>query len=190
MTHPPGSSEQTPVVDSVRLAWPAEADAIAAVQRRAWSERPGRIGELLLAGITLDAMADSWRSAVLRPPDARCRVLVAVADARVVGFATTVPGTDPDLQESRYGELGALEVDPPARGRGHGSRLLNACVDTLRADGFERAVCWVEASDEARRKFLTDAGWAADGGWREIGPQDGPDRLKQVRLHTDLAGVG
>jgi GNAT superfamily N-acetyltransferase len=190
MTHHPESSEQARVADSVRLAWPAEADSIAAVQRRAWSERPGQIGKLLLSGITLEAMADSWRSAVLRPPDARCRVLVAVADARVVGFATTVPGSDPDLQGSRTGELGAFEVDPQARGRGHGSRLLNACVDTLLADGFERAVCWVEAADDVWRKFLTDAGWAADGGWREIGPQDGPDRLKQVRLHTDLTGAG
>jgi len=189
VTHPFGSSERAPVADSVRLAWPAEADPIAAVQRRAWSERPGRIAELLLGGITLGAMADSWRSAVLRPPDARCRVLVAVQDARVVGFATTVPGTDPDLHGSRDGEVGEFEVDPQARGRGHGSRLLNACVDTLRADGFERAVCWVEAADDVRRKFLTDAGWAADGGWREIGPHDGPDRLKQVRLHTDLTGA-
>jgi GNAT superfamily N-acetyltransferase len=189
MTHRPATSERGPIADSVRLAWPAEADSIAVVQRRAWGERPGRIGQLLLAGITHHAMADSWRSAVLRPPDARCRVLVAVADALVVGFATTVPGTDPDLQGSQAGELGEFEVDPQARGRGHGSRLLNACVDTLRADGFERAVCWVEATDDVRRKFLTDAGWAADGGWREIGPRVGPDRIKQVRLHTDLTGA-
>jgi ribosomal protein S18 acetylase RimI-like enzyme len=183
------SSQGLSVPDSVRLAWPAEAEAIAAVQRRSWAGRSGRVGELLLSGITIHQMADSWRSAVLRPPDARCRVLVAVQDARVVGFATTLPGTDPDLQESRHGELGEFEVDPQARGRGHGSRLLNACVDTLRADGFERAVCWVEATDDVRRRFLTDAGWAADGSWREIGPPDGADRLKQVRLHTDLTGA-
>jgi GNAT superfamily N-acetyltransferase len=189
MTHHSASSERAPVADSVRLAWPAEAGLIAAVQRRAWGQLPGRIGHLLLAGITVDAMADSWRSAVLRPPDARCRVLVAVADARVVGFATTVPGTDPDLQGSKTGELGEFEVDPPARGRGHGSRLLNACVDTLRADGFEQAVCWLEATDDVRRKFFTDGGWAADGSRREIGPQEGSDRLKQVRLHTDLTGA-
>lgn len=187
MTQPPTSSERAPIADSVRLAWPAEADSIAALQRRAWGERPGRVGQLLLAGITLRAMADSWRSAVLRPPDARCRVLVAVADARVVGFATTVPGTDPDLQGSQTGELGEFEVDPQARGRGHGSRLLNACVDTLRADGFDRAVCWVEVTDDVRQLFFTDSGWAADGGWREIGPHEGLDRIKQVRLHTDLA---
>jgi ribosomal protein S18 acetylase RimI-like enzyme len=186
MTHTAASSEGGPTADSVRLAWPAEAGSIAGVQRRAWAARPGRIGELLLAEITLDAMADSWRSAVLRPPDARCRVLVAVQGAQVVGFATTVPGTDPDLPGSRTGELGELEVDPQARQRGHGSRLLNACVDTMRADGFERAVCWVEVTDDVRRRFLTDAGWAADGSWREIGPQGGLDRLRQVRLHTDL----
>ena len=78
-------------------------------------------------------------------------------------------------------------VDPAAQHRGHGSRLLNACADTLRADGFGRACCWVNADDDALHRFLTAAGWAADGATREIGPEDESVRLKQVRLHTNLA---
>ena len=179
-----GSATETP--NSVRLAWPAEAEAMAAVQRRAWADRPDDIGRLLLDAITLDAMTEAWHSAIVRPPHARCRVLVAVHDGQVVGFATTVPGQDPDLPDAGVGELAELEVDPPARGAGHGSRLLNACVDTMRADGFTRAVCWVAAKDEVRRRFLDSAGWAADGGSREIGPEEGEHRLEQVRLHTDL----
>ena len=181
-----GDARKRGTPDSVRLAWPAEAGAIAAVQRRAWADRPDDLGGLLLDSIALDAMTDAWHSAIVRPPNARCRVLVAVHDSEVVGFATTVPGQDPDLAGAGVGELAELEVDPAARGAGHGSRLLNASVDTLRADGFPRAVCWVAADDRIRSRFLERAGWAADGGSREIGPEEGEQRLQQVRLHTEV----
>jgi GNAT superfamily N-acetyltransferase len=78
-------------------------------------------------------------------------------------------------------------VDPPARNRSHGSRLLNAAADTLRADGFLRARWWVGTTDDALRRFLTAAGWAADGSSREIGSDDVDLRVRQVRLHTDLS---
>ena len=105
----------------------------------------------------------------------------------MVGFATTMPSQDEDADQGVDGAIDQFVVDPAAQHRGHGSRLLNACADTLRADGFDRACCWVNASDDALRLFLTAAGWAADGARREIGPEDGSVRLKQVRLHTNLA---
>jgi ribosomal protein S18 acetylase RimI-like enzyme len=184
-TPPTGSGRSAP--DSARLAWPAEAAAIADLQRRAWATQPHEIAEALLSSIDRAGMVESWHSAIVRPPQARCRVLVALENERVVGFATTVPGQDPDLDEAADGQLGELEVDPSAQRRGHGSRLLNASMDTLRADGFSRAVCWISAVDDARRKFLVGAGWAADGSWREIGSDEGSVRMKQVRLHTDLS---
>jgi GNAT superfamily N-acetyltransferase len=181
---PTGSGRSSP--DSVRLAWPAEAAAIADLQRRAWAIQPPPIAEALLSAIDRAGMVESWHSAIVRPPQARCRILVALEDERVVGFATTLPGEDPDLDKAADGQLGELEVDPSAQRRGHGSRLLNACMDTLRADGFSRAVCWISAVDEDRRRFLLAAGWGVDGSWREIGSDEGSVRLKQVRLHTDL----
>jgi hypothetical protein len=45
----------------------------------------------------------------------------------------------------------------------------------------------VNADDDALRRFLTAAGWAADGATREIGSEDESIRLKQLRLHTNLA---
>jgi len=98
-----------------------------------------------------------------------------------------MPGQDDDADQSVDGAIEVFVVDPAAQHRGHGSRLLNACADTLRADGFDRARCWVNASDDALRRFLIAAGWAADGATREIGPEDESVRLKQVRLHTNLA---
>jgi GNAT superfamily N-acetyltransferase len=180
-----------PIADSVRLAWPAEAGAIAELQRRVWaSELDADVAGAVLAGVTAAEMTDAWHQAISRPPQARFRVLVAVEQDRVVGYATTVPAEDPDLDQTQEGEVQEFAVDPPARHRGHGSRLLNACADTLRADGFTRARWWVVTRDDALRRFLTSAGWAADGSSREIGADDVAVRLRQVRLHTDLTPEG
>jgi GNAT superfamily N-acetyltransferase len=177
-----------PVADSVRLAWPAEAASIAELQRRAWATQlPADLADVMLGRLVVEEMADAWLAAITRPPRASFRVLVAVDQERVVGFATTVPSPDEDAEEGRDGEVEQFVVDPVAQHRGHGSRLLNACADTLRADGFGRASWWVVATDDALRRFLTAAGWAADGASREIGLDDGSVRLKQVRLQTDLA---
>jgi GNAT superfamily N-acetyltransferase len=185
VTSPPPDPDR-PAADSVRLAWPADAAAIADLQRRTWATQPQEIADVLLGSIDRESMVESWHAAIVRPPQARYRVLVAVENNHVVGFATTVPGQDPDLDPAANGQLDELEVDPSAQRRGHGSRLLNAAVDTLRADGFQRAVCWVSTVDDPRRRFLSGAGWAADGSRREIGTEEASVRLKQVRLHTDL----
>jgi ribosomal protein S18 acetylase RimI-like enzyme len=178
------------VADSVRLALPAEAADIAVLQRRAWTAwLPPSALDLLAADLDLDAMTRTWHAAIVRPPEARCRVLVAVDTGGVRGFATTTPSPDPDADPARDGAVDEFAVDPAARRRGHGSRLVNACVDTLRADGFARARWWVASTDDVLRTFLAAAGWAPDGAHRELGLEpDGTDdvRLKQVRVHTDL----
>jgi GNAT superfamily N-acetyltransferase len=180
------------VADSVRLAWPNEAGAVAELQRRSWDALPASIGQAMLTGITLDEMTEVWHRVVTRPAQATLRVLVAVSGedtggaAKVVGFATTCPSQDADAEPGRDGEVDQFVIDPPARQRGHGSRLLNACADTLRADGFTGARWWVLAADDGLRQFLSTAGWAPDGAHREIGTEDDAVRMKQIRLHTDL----
>jgi GNAT superfamily N-acetyltransferase len=171
---------------SVRLAWADDAPAIAAVQARAWR----RYGDLLpgpvLADIDADAFAQTWQQAIAAPPSARHRVLVALERNIVVGFSASAPSDDPDA-EPDHGEVVAFHIDPDALGVGHGSRLLTATVDTLRADGFAQARTWMVAGDDAFRTFLEPAGWATDGAHRELDlTGDGVTTLRQVRLHTDL----
>ncbi len=173
--------------DSVRLAWPAEAEQIAALQRRSWAdELEPSVAARLLAEITLDQMSAAWRTAINRPPGAAYRVLVAVTANRVVGYACVVPSQDDDAEPGADGEVDQLVVDPVARRNGHGSRLLNACVDTLRADGFRRAQIWIAAADEPRRQLLNSSGWSEDGASRALGSEDDAVRLDQIRLHTAL----
>jgi GNAT superfamily N-acetyltransferase len=186
MAMDPSGASSDPRADSVRLALPAESWGIASVQRRSWGETADPAMQSLLESIDLDTMATTWHGAISRPPEARWRVLVAVAEGQVVGLATTLPSQDPDADPGTDGAIDELVVDPAARRRGHGSRLLNACVDTLRADGFVRVRHWLRADDDLRRAFLTDAGWAADGAHREIGSEDDVIRVKQIRLHTAI----
>ncbi|HYG92621.1 MAG TPA: GNAT family N-acetyltransferase [Nocardioides sp.] len=173
---------------SVRVAWAADAAGIAAVQLRAWQQRYGDLLAALLAERGLDPAvhARAWQASLARPPHARRRALVALEHDRVVGFAVTGPGTDPDSDPVADGELAEFTVDPDATRKGHGSRLLQACADTLEADGFVRAACWVDTTDDALRSFLTSAGWAPDGAARELADEAGSGTVKQVRLHTAL----
>lgn len=170
---------------SCRVAWAEDAPAIAAVQDLA---RRADYADLLPPE-ALEADAGTaeaaWRQLLTSPADARLRVLVALERATVTGFAITAPATDPDADPVADGEVLELTVDPGRRGHGHGSRLLQACVDTLAADRFTRAVCWVNADDDAVRRFLDSAGWAPDSAHRTLDLDgSGAVTVKQVRLHT------
>jgi len=172
---------------SVRVAWGDDAGAIAAVQVRAWREQYAGLVPAEALPTDPDAVAEAWRAAMARPGDARHRVLVALARNRVVGYAVTSPAADPDRDPVADGELAELVVDPQELGLGHGSRLLQAAADTLRADRFARAVTWVLTGDDARRGFLTGAGWAPDTAHRELDLDGtGTTTVRQVRLHTAL----
>ena len=173
---------------SCRVAWSDDAPAIAAVQVRAWRDSYADLLPAdLLAGLDRAELAEGWRASLTKPVDARNRVLIALERNLVTGFALTGPAGDPDRDPVADGEITDLTVDPHQRRSGHGSRLMQACVDTLKADRFTRAVTWLGAGDDATRTFLTDAGWAPDGAHRTLDlTGDGSVTVKQVRLHTDL----
>lgn len=174
-------------LQSVRTAWPAEAAAIAPIQRRVWTEEwSAAETAALLAGTDLQAMAEVWNEAIARPPEATCRVLVALEGQRVVGFAATGPSDDEDAQP-RDGMVTEFAIDPIERGKGHGSRLMNAAIDTLRGDGFTTATWWVRTTNDPLRAFLQSAGWQPDGATQEFTADDGSFTVKQVRLRVRIA---
>ncbi|WP_110181681.1 GNAT family N-acetyltransferase [Nocardioides solisilvae] len=179
----------SPTADvSVRVAWADDAPAIAALQVRAWADLYAGVVPAEALPQEPDELLPVWREALGRPRDARNRVLVALERNRVVGFALTSPAADPDCDPVADGEVAEITVDPDERAKGHGSRLLQACVDTLVADRFTRAVTWVASTDDALRGFLVAAGWGPDGAHRELATEtDGGPAVKQVRLHTAIA---
>lgn len=179
----------SPTADvSVRVAWADDAPGIARVQVRAWrSSYADLLPPEVLEALTVDEVARVWKESLARSEDARNRVLVALERNRITGFATTTPSQDPDADQVADGDVAEFSIDPDELGKGHGSRLLQACADTLRADKFQRATFWVNANADQLRGFLEGAGWAPDGAHRELDLRgDGTVTVKQIRLHTAL----
>ena len=175
---------------SVRIAWADDARALAELQLRTWRADYADLlpADALPGPEAVDSAAAAWHASLSRPRDARNRVLVALERNRVVGFAITSPASDPDCDPVADAEIVELAVGPDERAQGHGSRLLQAAVDTLVADRFTRAVLWVMASDDQRRAFLGSAGWAPDAAHRELDLDgSGSTTVKQVRLHTAIS---
>ena len=191
---------------TVRLAWAADVDAMAAIQLGALR---GTLPADLAAHLDVDELAAAWRRAVSTPPSARHRVLVATegggaseggggpaviapadlgtaGSGRVVGFTATAPAEDPDAVAGTDGEVMTLHAvgdDDELT-----AALLAAAADTLEADGFTRGQLWVGSTEDGLRRVAEGAGWVPDGAHRRL---DLPDAgasagLAQVRLHTGL----
>ena len=129
---------------SARLAWPDDATSIVRVQLASWrASYADLIPAEVLESVDPAELAERWTTTLSSPKDARMRVLVALERADVRGFALVHPCYDPDADQIADGEIGEFVIDPEHQRAGHGSRLLQAAIDTLAADKFTRAVWWV-----------------------------------------------
>jgi GNAT superfamily N-acetyltransferase len=144
---------------SARPAVPGDEEAIAAIQVAAWRSWMGAAADALPA----DEIRSQWAAAIASPPSRQHRVFVATDGPRVVGFAALAPT-----------EIVALEVAPEHRHEGHASRLLSACVDTLRIANAPEVRAWALEGDTAREAFLTSAGMAPGGARRVLDGPAGP----------------
>lgn len=173
---------------SVRPARVGDVPEIARIQVQTWQAAyahllPARV----LAEATEERARAAWAAAVDAPPSPAHRVLVALEQDRVVGFAAFGPAEPADADDpaaAGAGQIHALLVEPRWGRRGHGSRLLAAVVDHLRADGTDRALAWVVDGDAASTRFFTSAGWAPDGYARTL--EDAGRTVRESRLHASL----
>ena len=184
-------------VGYVRPARPGDAPEIAHIQLTTWRVAYRRLlPRHVLDELDEDWLAQRWLAAVEAPPTPAHRVLLAVEQAEqgqgyLVGFAASGPADDAALAPGESGLDGTaavtdLLVEPRWGRRGHGSRLLAACVAHWRDDGFSTAVAWAFEEDPATRKFLASAGWEPDGARRALDVDD--LLVPQLRLHASLAG--
>ena len=178
----------------VRPARPGDAGEIARIQLSTWRTAYRRLFPAqVLANLDEDYLVRGWREAITESPSERHRVLVAIEQGEssfTVGFAAGGPADEQALAPDER-PLGAdvvavtdLLVEPRWGRRGHGSRLLAACVDLWRDDGFKSAVAWVYDADQVMRRFLGSAGWEPDGATRALDVDD--MLVPQLRLHVGL----
>jgi GNAT superfamily N-acetyltransferase len=169
---------------AVRPARPADVPDIARVQVDTWRTAYRRfLPEGLLAGLTPELAAVAWAAAVAEPPTPAHRVLVATERDQLVGFVAVAPSDEPDAGPGDAA-IAALLVEPRWGRRGHGSRLLAAAVDHLRADGSARVTAWVPEGDTASSRFYSSAGWEQDGTGRTLEADGGT--VREARWHVSL----
>jgi L-amino acid N-acyltransferase YncA len=172
---------------SVRPARAEDVPEIARIQVETWRAAYAQLlpAEVLARATEARARAE-WAAAVTAPPSPSHRVLVAQEQQQVVGFAAFGPAEPAgDDDPAAAGQIHALLVEPRWGRRGHGSRLLAAIVDHLRADGTTVALAWVADGDVASGRFYASAGWEPDGYVRTL--EDAGRTLRESRLHASLA---
>src|SRR5699024_3437035 len=134
---------------SVRLAWPDDANDIAKTQRAIWrDDHDASRGRTMLDGVNEETQIESWKRTITAPPDTRVRVLVALEGPTLRGYALLHPAADDDADPVTEMEIGEFAIDPLHRRSGHGSRLLQACVDTAAADRATELTWWLGTDDD------------------------------------------
>ncbi len=172
------------VTNSARLARTSDVQDIAQVQIRSW--RAGYadlLPDSVLADLEVDDLAWEWGRALLAGEGHRVFVAISEGSGDVVGVASVGPTNDPDLDPATTAEIGILLVDPDHQRRGHGSRLMTACIDMVREGGRTECVMWVPLGDEARRSLLQTSGWGPDGAYRDLEVVPGSS-VRETRLVT------
>ncbi|MHB8187446.1 MAG: GNAT family N-acetyltransferase [Dermatophilaceae bacterium] len=177
-----------PVADaSARIARPSDSPAVGLVQAAVWrAAYAGVLPQEVVERFDGPSFARVWRDSLVNPPSPRHVLLVGCAGEQVVGFAAVGPSADADATETS-GEVLALGVHPDARHSGHGSRLLNAAVDTLRGKGFDSVSTWILVTDEAARAFLAAAGLSPDSAFRDRVVDHEATVVREVRMTANLS---
>ncbi|MFN8044842.1 MAG: GNAT family N-acetyltransferase [Dermatophilaceae bacterium] len=186
--HPhPHEHERGPLADaSVRRARVSDAPAIGVVQATVFTEAYAAVlAPEVIALFEPVAFARAWRDSLESPPEGAHALFVALAGAQVVGLAAVGPSQDAD-DPGDAGEVTVIAVHAAARRQGHGSRLLNAGADHLRAAGAASLAVWVPLHDEGTRQFLAGAGLAPDGAFRDRVVSPDGQVLREVRLACTL----
>lgn len=172
---------------SARIARLSDAPAVGLVQAAVWRAAYAHVlPQEVVERFDGPSFARVWRDSLSTPPSARHVLLVGCAGEQVVGFAAVGPSVDADATET-WGEVLTLGIHPDARRSGHGSRLLNAAVDTLRGKDFDSVSAWILITDEQSRAFLTAAGLSPDGAYRDRVVDVDGKVAREVRLTADLS---
>jgi GNAT superfamily N-acetyltransferase len=140
----------------VRLAVPADAEAIERIRIRGWQAAYRHV----FPPEKLDRLPIDWARwrASLERPDPGHVTLVADRSGCVCGWAMIAPSSVAD----RRGELRGLYVDPDQWSRGVGRTLLARAEAELRRN-WDEAVLWTLEDNPRTRRFYEAAGWHTDG---------------------------
>jgi GNAT superfamily N-acetyltransferase len=145
----------------IRLAGLEDARRIAEVHVEAWRwAYASLLSRSFLDELSVERRFEGWRDRLAEQGE--LRTWVAELDGWIVGFASTGPTEDEDVEPGTM-ELFTLYLVRDVLGTGVGRSLFERAVDDLRERGFTRGTLWVLEANELGRRFYEKAGWEPDG---------------------------
>jgi len=156
------------VTVEIRPAHVGEAGQIATLHAEIWRDTYLDVAPpAALAKLDAAHRLGAWQK-YLTHPVPRQRVLVAVNDAQIVGFAGFGPPTHPAF--GTHGEVKHLYVDTMHKRQRIGQRLLRAAFRQMAADGFASAALAVVRSNKNALVFYAKMQGVKVGHFTDSGP--------------------
>jgi ribosomal-protein-alanine N-acetyltransferase len=116
-----------------------------------------------IAGIERRSFSDPWSESSFQELLAHSRMYFACVRQAAGGAPRPALGYVVAWFAGGQGEIANLAVDPDARGRGLGSRLLDAALDEARRHGVEEVFLEVRDSNTRARQLYESRGFAEVG---------------------------
>ncbi|MDO8649163.1 MAG: GNAT family N-acetyltransferase [Candidatus Peregrinibacteria bacterium] len=169
----------------IRFAEEQDAPAIAKIHVGTWQHAyRGQVPDAYLDNLpqSIEKRAEKWKETIGRKQRG-LRVFVAEVDQAIVGFCIVNPCRDDDM-DTKTGEVGAIYVDADFIGKGAGSALMEAGLNFLKEEGFEKATLWVLTSHNKSREWYEKKGWKLDG--KQKTEERGDMKLNEIRYIISL----
>ena len=173
----------------VRLATPADADAIAQVHWDSWvATYTGVFPQASFDAFPLGTRRETWRRETAQSDPAR-RLFVAVQQAEVLGFASLGPyraqAHEAAGTGAGEGELWALYLRPGHQRRGIGRGLWSAVTAAAREIGYPALRLWVIAGNPAEHFYAAMGAVPVAGNVFDAHGTPVQERCCRVELNED-----
>jgi len=165
----------------VRPATLDDVDDVARIHVRSWQHAyRGQLPDAVLDALDVAQRAALWRADV---GAAASTLLLAVLDARTIGFCSLAPSRDPDAAPGTA-EVVAIYVDPDHYGAGAGTALLTTALAEARRRRDHALTLWVLDTNQLARRFYERCGLRWDGTSKNV--QRPGYTLTELRYRIEL----
>ena len=159
--HSPGSGIR------IRPADATDVGAVARIHLASWKfGHRGLLPDEVVEGVAPEERQRAWQKTLEKPTRGKV-VILAEAEAEVVGFASGGASRDPSA-EPEIGEVYELFVDPQVVGTGVGETLLREIMDQLKRRGYRTVTLWVVEGNKRARHFYERLGFRPDGSRKTV----------------------
>ncbi len=170
----------------LRPAEYSDSEGISRVHTRSWqSAYRGLLPDEWLDALRWQDRKVRW-DAILTSEKKRHVYVATNSQREIVGFASSGPSRDEDIDQERVHELYAIYLSPESWGKGIGTALLNVIMKEVPKTAT-RLELWVLEENFSGRRFYESKGFILDGATK-LAEIDG-HQLEEVRYRIQLPVV-